>query len=404
MTLPLDAKIVDFIETHRTVDVKKLALSSGRYPDVDMHVAIQQIAGWQQARLKIPSWAAKSGILYPPHLNMEQCSSEPTARYKADIARRLGGDEMAVLTGGLGVDFAFLSQLFRRSVYVEQNDMLCQIAENNFRVLGLDGVSVVCDDCCDYLDTMPHVALIYLDPARRDASGGRTFAMSDCRPDVVSLAPVLLSKADHVMVKLSPMLDWHAVVDELPNVAEIHIVAVGGECKEIVAVMSSSRPSATTVFCIDGEQEFSFDTSERCQQKVAGDVTVGQRLFEPGASVMKSGEWGIVCRRYGVKAIAENSHLFVSDADGQYHPSAATASAKFPGREFVITRISSMNRREMKEFLSDVDRANITVRNFPMSVAELRRRLKIADGGDSYIFATTTDKGNHMLIMCKKTS
>ena len=399
---PFDAKTAHFIATHRDEDVQKLALSSKKYPDVDMSVAIQQIAGWQQARQKIPSWAAVDGIVYPPHLNMEQCSSEVTARYKADIARRLGGDEMVDLTGGLGVDFSFISPLFRRSVYVEKDEQLCNIAKNNFGALNLKGVSVVCCDCCDYITAMPHASLIYLDPARRNAKGGRAYAITDCQPDVAQLADALLSKADNVMVKLSPMLDWHAVVGQLRQVAEIHIVSVRGECKEIIAVMSNKELTSTRVVCVDDGKVFSFESSEKYLQQIAVDVRSGMILLEPNASVMKSGEWGLICHRFGVEAIAENSHLFLCDKDNHHAPDGEQKSLDFPGRMFEIIRLSSMNRRELKEFLADVGHANIAVRNFPMSAVELRRRLKIADGGDNYIFATTTEKGNHILILCKK--
>ena len=400
---PFDAKIAHFIATHRDEDVQKLAFSSKKYPDVDMPMAIQQIAGWQQARQKIPSWAAVDGILYPPHLNMEQCSSEVTARYKAGIARRLGGDEMADLTGGMGIDFSFLAPLFRRAVYVEKDEHLCHLAENNFEALNLKGVSVVCSDCRDYLAAMPHVSLIYLDPARRNASGGRAFAIADCQPDVAALAETLLSKADNVMVKLSPMLDWHAVAGQLRQVTEIHIVSVRGECKEIIALMSNAEQSSVKVFCVDDDRVFSFLSSERHPQQIAADIKPGMMLFEPNASVMKSGEWGLICHRFGVEAIAENSHLFVREKMNGGIPDGEATATDFPGRTFEIVRLSSMNRREIKPFLCGVEHANIAVRNFPMSAVELRRRLKIADGGDNYIFATTSEKGNHILIMCKKT-
>ncbi len=244
--------------------------------------------------------------------------------------------------------------------------------------------------------------MIYLDPARRNAKGGRAYAITDCQPDVAQLADVLLSKADSVMVKLSPMLDWHAVVGQLRQVAEIHIVSVRGECKEIIAVMSNKGRASVKVVCVDDEKEFSFESSERHLQRIAVDVRMGMILLEPNASVMKSGEWGLICHRFGVEAIAENSHLFLYDKECRCVPDGERKSLDFPGRMFEIIRLSSMNRRELKEFLADVGRANIAVRNFPMSVVELRRRLKIADGGDNYIFATTTEKGNHILILCKK--
>ena len=289
----------EFISTYRKEDVRRLALQAAKFPDVDMPFALDQIAGWQAARRKLPSWAAVDGLIYPPHISMEQCSSEATARYKAPSASPKGercilepdektpsnGNECILksnertpdnvngtllgpsplgewegafidLTGGFGVDFSFLSRGFSRAVYVERQPHLCDVARKNFALLGLDNAEVVCGDCVEYLQTIDHAAMIYLDPARRDSHGGRTYAISDCTPDVLSLLPTLLSKADRVMVKLSPMLDWHETVRSLnavcPDcVAEVHIVSVCNECKEMLVVMTKHTHAPLTVHCVD---------------------------------------------------------------------------------------------------------------------------------------------------------
>lgn len=262
----------EFILRHREDDVRRLALKGAGRADVDMPLALQQIAGWQTARKKLPTWAAVDGILYPPHLNMEQCSSEQTARYKARIAARppknppeegLAEGEWGLvdLTGGFGVDFYFMAHGANRpSLYVEKNPELCEIARHNFQVLGLE-CSVVCGTAADVLQRIGHAACIYLDPARRDEHGGRTYALEDCTPNVLELLPLLCQKADRIIIKLSPMLDWHCLdlnvnVNDNVNLnanlnananlgdisREVHIVSVGNECKELLLVLGVVEP------------------------------------------------------------------------------------------------------------------------------------------------------------------
>jgi 16S rRNA G966 N2-methylase RsmD len=398
----------EFIRQYREEDVRQLALRGAQFPEIDMPFALNQIAGWQTACRKIPSWTAVEGVVYPPHLSMEQCSSEQTARYKTSVAERLlkeaGTGEshdwkMVDLTGGFGVDFSFLSPLFDEAVYVEQQEHLCRIAQENFLLLGLQHTQVVQGDGVEYLRQMEPVDLIFLDPARRDVHGARTYALHDCTPDLLSIRDELLGKARWVMVKLSPMLDWHKAVSELRAVREVHIVSVENECKELLLVLQGniaheSDEITQTVVCCNDTQCFSYrlEESERCCLSIADTVTAGYYLYEPHASTMKAGCFAVLTERYGVKAVGKNSHLFISrDFIGD-----------FPGRKFQITAVSTMNKRELKTMLNGVERANIAVRNFPLTVQELRKRLKVADGGDLYLFGTTTAAGKHIIIAANK--
>ena len=216
----------DFIRQHENDDVRRLALQGTKDPEVDLMVALQQIAGRQTARRKLPSWAAVDGLFYPPHLNMEQCSSEQTARYKASLLK--GGQRYVDLTGGFGVDFYWMSQGFQHRFYIERDEALCAIAEHNFRLLGLP-CSVCCCNTATYLLKMEHADVVFLDPARRDEKGARTFGIEDCTPNVLELLSLLRMKADTIVLKLSPMLDWRKAVSDLQCVSEVHIVSVDNE-------------------------------------------------------------------------------------------------------------------------------------------------------------------------------
>ena len=385
--IEVNQSTLDYIRQHADEDVRQLALRGHKCPDVDLQYALEQIAGRQKARTKLPSWAAIDGIVYPPHLSMEQCSSEATARYKASIAGK--GALFVDLTAGFGVDMAFISQGFQKAVHVEQQPQLCAISSENFRLLGLNHIEVVCGDGVAYLHTMRHADLLFIDPARRDVHGGRTYDISDCTPNVLEILDEMLEKADRVMIKLSPMLDWRKAVADLGKVNEVHIISVDNECKELLLILSKTK-KPLRVFCVNNDECFEVVEGISSQPRpLPQDM---RYLYEPNASVMKAGCFDLIEQRFGVVQLERNSHLFVSDKE----------ILGFPGRQFLIEKRTSMNKRELKAALADVDQANITVRNFPMSVAELRKRLKLKEGGDVYIFATTISDEGHQLLVCRK--
>ena len=385
--IEVNQSTLDYIRQHADEDVRQLALRGHKCPDVDLQYALEQIAGRQKARTKLPSWAAIDGIVYPPHLSMEQCSSEATARYKASIAGK--GALFVDLTTGFGVDMALISQGFQKAVHVERQPQLCAISSENFRLLGLNHIEVVCGDGVAYLHTMRHADLLFIDPARRDVHGGRTYDISDCTPNVLEILDEMLEKADRVMIKLSPMLDWRKAVADLGKVNEVHIISVDNECKELLLILSKMM-KPLRVFCVNNDEYFEAVEDLLPQPRpLPQDM---RYLYEPNASVMKAGCFALIEQRFGVVQLERNSHLFVSDKE----------ILGFPGRRFMIEKRTTMNKRELKAALADVDQANITVRNFPMSVAELRKRLKLKEGGDVYIFATTISDEGHQLLVCRK--
>lgn len=395
----------EFIREYRERDIRQLALQANRFPDVDMPYALDQIQGWQIARRKLPKWAACDGVIFPPHLSMEQCSSEPTAQYKLNLAmewaERVGhASRMTDLTGGFGVDFSFTSCAFAAATYVERNEQLCHIVEHNLPLLGLNNATVVCADAVEYLSTVEPQTMLFLDPARRDEHGAKTVMLADCTPDVVQLLPKLLEKSRFTMLKLSPMLDWHKAVDDLQGaVREVHIVSVGGECKELLLVLSTVVESELKVYCAD--LSTASDTSSLFVYTPGSSAPVvnsklktqnSKFVHEPNASIMKAGCFDELAAAYGVSPVSRNSHLFLSDEPIE----------DFPGRSFVVERVTTMNKGELRKALAGIEKANIATRNFPLTVAELRKRLKIKDGGDVYIFATTTAEGEHLLLISRK--
>lgn len=518
---------LDFIRQHQDDDVRQLAFLGSKYPEVDMPFALDQIRGRKMARVKLPRWASIDGIIYPPHISMEQCSSEQTALYKAELAARLlglspslseNGEEkekesenasnlhlseicefagkgavdsefakneatckkqqilteseenvneikeepyegdfseeigFVDLTGGFGVDFSYIaSRLDVKSMYVERQAHLCEAAKENFGRLGLknaivkngDGIEVLHsfaskkeaaasdslgiteDQSQSLLKTNLGLKLIFIDPARRDDAGNKVVSLKDCTPDVTLLQEEMLSKADYVIIKLSPMLDWHRAVSELNCVQEVHIISVNNECKELLLVLSARnmddmRASSADgesgedeidgaegtdgevkhagnlrIYCINDAQSFVCDEldMESSSVKIAPSTLEEMLyLYEPNASLMKAGCFSVLSERYGARMLSKNSHLFVS----------REPITVFPGRSFRIIVVSSFNKKELKRHLSGITKANIATRNFPLSVAELRKRLKLKDGGETYIFATTLSDESHVLMITEK--
>lgn len=387
----LDDATIEFIAQHREEDVRTLALQAGRYPTVDMREAVTQIEGWQHAREKLPEWAAVEGIIYPPKISMEQCSSEKTAKYKAGL---IEGKMFADLTGGFGIDFSYMARGFGEAFYIERNERLCDIATANFSRLGLDHVKVLNGNSEELFGTLPHLDWIFVDPARRDSDGRKVVALSDCEPNVVELD--LLSKADMAMIKCSPMLDITMACRQLGSVSSVHIISVNNECKELLIILNSGNFTGITTHCVNilkdgGMQTFSFTQEEEDLASISYCSEVGKYLYEPNASIQKAGCPKSLGAHYHVDKLHPNSHLYTSIE--HVHD--------FPGRTFEIVEVLGFSKADIKR-VQALGKANITVRNFPENVQLLRKRLKLSDGGENYIFATTLNDSSKALIVCKK--
>ena len=392
--MQLSSETLRFIEENARADVRSLALQAKKYPQVDMAMAVVQIAGRQIAEAKVPSWYRTEGLLYPKHLSMEQCSSEATAIYKAGLVE---GDTFADLTGGFGNDCSFLSRKFKQADYVERQSELCELAEHNFPLLGLK-IGVHNEDGVEYLKQMYPVDVLFLDPARRDGHGEKTVAISDCEPDVSALEDLLVEKAKKVMVKLSPMLDLSLALKALKYVREVHIVSVNNECKELLLILEKSTDSLEIVIHCEqitstGEhQRYAFTQEQERTSDCPLAAEVGAYLYEPNASILKAGAYRSLTQAYPVKKLHASSHLYTSP----YY------IEDFPGRRFQVEAVSGFGKKELKTLLQGLEKANLTIRNFPSSVAELRKRLKLKEGGECYLFATTLSDESKVLINCRK--
>lgn len=392
--MQLSLETLSFIEENARADVRSLALQAKKYPQVDMAMAVVQIAGRQIAEAKVPSWYCTEGLLYPKHLSMEQCSSEATAIYKAGLVE---GDTFADLTGGFGIDCSFLSRKFKQAHYVERQTELCDLALHNFPLLGLN-IGVHNEDGVEYLKQMHPVDVLFLDPARRDGHGGKTVAISDCEPDVSALEDLLVEKAKKVMVKLSPMLDLSLALKALKYVREVHIVSVNNECKELLLILEKSIDSSEIVIHCEqitstGEhQHYAFTQEQERTSDCPLSAEVGAYLYEPNASILKAGAYRSLTQTYPVNKLHASSHLYTSP----YY------IEDFPGRRFQVEAVSGFGKKELKTLLQGLEKANLTIRNFPSSVADLRKRLKLKEGGECYLFATTLSDESKVIIKCRK--
>lgn len=388
----LSPETKEFIKEHKNEDPRALALQGKRYPSVDIREAVTQIEGWQAAKEKLPTWAETDGIIYPPRISMEQCSSEPTALYKAAIAK---GDRLADLTGGFGIDCSYMSRGFREATYIERNAVLCDIARENFALLGLGNINIIKGNSEELLHTLPKQDWIFIDPARRALDGRKVVALSDCEPDVTALESQLLEKTDKVMVKCSPMLDITAATRLLSSIETVHIIAVNNECKELLFILGEGKCEETPIRCVNIRKEelqvFTFTVAEEANAEVTHSNTIGRYLYEPNAAILKGGCYRTLSQRLLINKLHPNSQLYTSDK----------LVGEFPGRIFEVERVFGFSKADIKQ-LQNLKKANMTVRNFPESVQALRKKLRLAEGGDKYLFATTLYNGAKALVLCRR--
>ena len=387
----------EFCKEHASDDLDRLLLSASRYPGIDIPFVVDQLKARRQIKDKLPSWYRNDALVFPSRIAAEQASSEWTALYKQ---RWVGSSvRLCDLTGGLGVDSYSFSRKVREVVYVERSPSYCEAAIHNFKVLGANNIQVINADAIAFAEKAEGFDVFYIDPARRGEGDRRFFDLRDCEPDLTAVAPLLLRQAPQVIAKLSPMADIRETKASLPDVVAFHVLSVANECKELVVEMrrgagAERDPSIECVNLLPGGNLECFSFSLREERDTVAPITgqVRTYLYEPNASILKAGAFKTVGARFGLSKLHVSSHLYTSDE----------WIADFPGRAFRVEEVLPFNHKLCKILAKTFPQANITTRNFPLSVVELRKRTRIIEGGEIYMFATTLADGSRVLIRTYK--
>ncbi|MDO4191266.1 MAG: SAM-dependent methyltransferase [Bacteroidales bacterium] len=386
----MDKATEAYIEQHLNDNIRQLALSNIPV-DVDKDLALRQITARQLLKQKVPLWANNASLLFPPRLNIEQCSSELTANYKASLVTT--GETFTDLTGGTGIDCFFLSQKFRQSTYVETQTMLCDIMTHNSNVLNTN-IKVCNTTTENYLSRLQTTQdLLFIDPARRDMKGEKTVLITQCSPNIEPLWDTLLSKGKLVMVKLSPMLDIQLTVNILKHIKEIHVIAVDGECKELLLLAEHNYTKTPQLYCVELGKKPHIQTFSSHIDTTAfdGADTIGTFLFEPDATIMKAGIFNTFAQHYKIKPLDKSTHLMTGNR----------IIENFFGHQYTIDTILPYNKHTEKEIPEEWKKANLTTRNFPIPAEQLRKKLKLKGFSERFIVGTTFHN-QHIIILCTR--
>ena len=388
----LNTGVQYFIDKYLNTDIVSVVLKKSPFPEISSQELAEQIEAKKKCQKKLPTWFNTSKIFYPNKLNIEQCSSEITAEYKAQI---VSGKTLVDLTGGLGIDTYFFSKKMEEVFHCEIDKNLSDIAAYNLDVLGVENVKAIPLDGLEFLRSSDgEFDWLYIDPSRRSDSKGKVFQLSDCTPNIIEHLPLLIKKAKQILVKTSPLLDLTKGLNQLQHVKEIHIVAVKNEVKELLWVLQrqyQGKILAKTINITELEsQSFDFYLSEE-KNTIASLEFPLSYLYEPNVALLKAGAFKLISKAFHVKKLHDNSHLYTSDE-----------FVEFPGRVFLIQKVYRYTKKELKAFTGK--QANIAVRNFPESVATIRKKYKIRDGGNVYLFFTKVKNSELVVIHASKPS
>ncbi|MCX7549456.1 THUMP-like domain-containing protein [Xanthomarina sp. F2636L] len=389
--LNIDSQL--FINNNLHADTATLVLKKHQNLQVDIKVLIEQIEAKKRCFKKLPTWFETPNIYYPNKLNIEQTSSEITADYKAGL---ISGNTLIDLTGGFGVDCFYFSKSFKTVTHCEINSKLSQIVTHNFKQLNVKNINTVAVDGISFLkNTNSNFDWIYLDPSRRHDSKGKVFFLNDCLPNVPEHLDLLFEHSKGILVKTSPLLDVSIGINELKHVKSIHVVAVNNEVKELLWILEKDAIEndilINTVNITNAKKEyFNFNFNKESIAETEYSLPL-YYLFEPNLAILKSGGFNSVSEQFQLKKLHQHSHLYTSNEE-----------IEFPGRSFKIEQIIPYNKKQFKK--TKISKANITTRNFPEPVENIRKKLGIKDGGNTYIFATTNLKDEKLLVICSKLS
>ena len=386
----LQHEVQRFINDHLNGDVLSLLFTKSPFPNISIQELVEQIEAKSKSRNKLPTWFANSNIYYANKLNISQTSSELTATYKASLVI---GKTLVDMTGGFGVDSFAFSKKMKKVIHLEENALLSQIANHNFQKLGAENIEVVTGDAFQFLsDTSIEFDWIYLDPSRRTDTNEKVYYLSDCNPDVTKHLDYLFSKSQNILIKTGPLLDLDAGIGQLKYTHEVHIIGVENEVKELLWVLTKGYSGPIKIKTVNigkkVNQEFSFFLHE--EQQAVSDFSLPRNyLYEPNATILKSGAYRLLGQRFGLSKLNQHSHLYTS-----------LQFAKFPGRAFKIDKVLDYCNKNLKSL--GIKKANITIRNFPISVSEIRKKTKLKDGGDVYLFFSRDCADNLIIIRCFK--
>lgn len=385
----LQKKVQDFIDQHLFTDLKKLALQRNPFPEIDYKIILNQIASKSKAKEKIPTWFATKNIIYPEKISIEQTSSEKTAKYKAEI---VFGDRLIDLTGGFGIDDFYFAKKIKSVTHCEINPELSKIAKHNFEQLNTQNITCISGDSEDFLrNSDQKYDWIFIDPSRRSSIKGKVFLLEDCLPNVPELLNFYFTKSDQILIKTAPILDISSALNQLDCVKRIHIISIDNEVKELLFECIKNHIDNVEVKTVDfGKITTYFDSilSEEAPGLHFGSPQ--KYLYEPNSVVMKSGNFDLISSRFNVAKLHPNSHLYTSDH-----------IIEFPGRVFEIQSKIPYNKENMNLYFKN-QKCNITVRNFPETVENIRKKWKIKDGGTNYSFFTTDLNNQKIVLLCTK--
>ncbi len=390
----LSKALKQFISDHRSDDTARLLLQRHRYTGIDVLFAVQQIEGRRKASAKLPELSTNDDFVFPPHLNLEQASSEATARFKA--VRYAAGKSVIDITGGLGIDTIYMARVAKNVTYIEQNAELLRIAEENFKMLGLSNIRCLCGNSAEMLAGGGMRAdLVYADPARRDQQGRRVVSLADCTPDIIQLLHTLLDIAPQVLIKTSPMLDISLAKRQMGSVAEIAVVALRNECKELLFLCSRDSATDTPPMCVDidadGREILFRPTAEELRAVPPVANRVDQYLYDPSVAVVKAQITNVLANHFGLSLLQSGSRLGTS----------SRLINDYMGRVFQVVDVLSVSPKAVRAALPS-GKANVVSRNFPLSADELRKKLKITDGSDYFLIATVLNGVKKVLVLCRR--
>ena len=390
----LNKDVQDFINKNLDIDVSKLLFKGSPFDKIDIKELINQIEAKKKSKVKLSTWFNTEGIIFPAKLSIEQTSSEKTAEFKSSL---FNGKKAIDLTGGFGVDSYYLSNSFEYFTHCEYNSELSEIVKHNFRIFKKNNIDFISGDGLEFLkNTSDTFDLIYLDPARRDDVKGKVFMLADTQPNPVENLDLLFSKSNNILIKVSPLLDLKNTLRELKNVKTIYIVSLNNEVKELLFHLEKDFQKDVQIESVDlyHSKNTVQNTFSINDNKLISEYSLPKKyIYEPSATVMKSGAFNQVSNKFNLYKIAPNSHLYTSDE----------LVSKFQGRVFEVITTSKPNKKEIKKNIPN-SKANITTRNYPMSVADIRKKFKMKDGGDDYLFFTTNTNNQALIIYCRKIS